>query len=214
MRVAVTTSQSCVIGGCFSVGARNEGGKRVCSRRAPIGNLSHLQPTSGQSKISQVMIVEGWSTAGWNGLQMRDMCCEFAALHHRLLSRCFHVAVHQRVTCISLFWSGVVEISRRMCVHANARLKGPYAPVCTCACICVARWLPLTVIHSFVAWHLDSESGWERQRLRETVWTLHSDSMLAVCLAQIRSTLMNIQQLAVAARVAHILYQGKSLALV
>lgn len=73
---------------------------------------------------------------------MRDMCCEsavFPLVAPSLAVPLFPRSGPQRVTCISLFWSGVVEISRRMCVHANARLKGPYPPVCTCACICVAR---------------------------------------------------------------------------
>lgn len=88
-------------------------------------------------------------------------------------------------------------------MHVNVRSQGPYDHVC----VCVA--LTRTVIHSFVAWHPDRESGGERQRLRETVRTLHSDSMLAVCLAQIRSTLMNIQQLAITARMADILFFQK-----
>lgn len=71
--------------------------------------------------------------------------------------------------------------------------------------VCVAPSPTLTGIHSFVAWHPERESGSEKQRLRYTVRTLLTDSMLAVCLAQIRSTLMNIQQLAITARIAHIL---------
>ncbi len=81
--------------------------------------------------------------------------------------------------------------------------------VSMCVCVCVAYSPTLTVIHSSVAWHPYRESGWERQRLRETVRTLHSDSMLAVCLAQIRSTLMNIHQLAITARMAYIFTKAR-----
>lgn len=86
----------------------------------------------------------------------------------------------------------------------------PYAVVCVCClgmCVYVgvAPSPTLTGIHSLVAWHPEKEFGSEKQRLRYTVRTLLTDSILAVCLAQIRSTLMNIQQLAIATRIVHIL---------
>lgn len=139
--------------GCFSVGVKNEGGKHVSAQdELPTGSLRHLKPRLGPDSISQVTIVEGWSTAGWNGLGTGGdgwgvegvWMCARLRMFSLLLNRSVFLAVRPTVRPprISLFLPQRFPKSlERMCVHANPRLKGPYV----CECPCVA---PLTFTHS------------------------------------------------------------------
>lgn len=188
---------------CFQSMWGMEGIACIRSGNAPTGNLSHLKPyVWPETEILKQLCVGGKITASQTRLLRHNMCvCEWYCV--QCIWKCLFITpslscvVYDRSSSVC-FGPMFFKSPACVCVHANVVHRG----LCPCLSVCVA--LTLTVIHSFVAWHPDRGSAWEGQRLRETVRTLHSDSMLAVCLAQIRSTLMNIQQFTITARISYI----------
>lgn len=65
----------------------------------------------------------------------------FSQLLNHPLSLSPHLAVPSpRISLFSLWRFFFFKSLARMCVHANTRLKGPYAPMCVRVYVCVPVW--------------------------------------------------------------------------
>lgn len=183
MRVAVAASSECrVIGWVWGTREENKcsletrsplGASAISSRvEAPTRFLKSWLWRDG-AQLTEMDLRSGLTGGEWRGFGCARGCgcCPCCSIVFSLSVSAEQCKLLTSVCFLFFFDQRFPKICKtHVGVHANPHLKGALF-LNVCACVPVWRhWLSLTVIYSFAAWHLDSESGLERQRLRETVW--------------------------------------------